>query len=149
MSSDIQTLRIDDLFVGQKFLSAEYLLEAEEIKTFARMYDPQPFHTDEEMAQKTLFRGLAASGWLTAAITMRLAVGCVPIAGGLIGTNAEMSWPVPTRAGDTLRLESEILEVTRSETHPGRGTVTAINRTLNQHGQPVQIQTVKLVIFSK
>src|SRR5262245_33933153 len=103
-------LYFDDLQVGQRFVSGTHELDVAQIKAFARQFDPQPFHLDEDAARDTLFAGLAASGWHTAAITMRLMVERGhPIAGGLIGGSAEISWPQPTRPGDILRVESEIL----------------------------------------
>src|SRR5687768_9868644 len=103
-------LYLDDLHVGQRFVSGFHAIDDAQIKTFARQFDPQPFHLDEAMAKGTLFAGLAASGWHTAAITMRLLVdGGAPIAGGIIGAGGEVSWPKPTRPGDTLHVESEIV----------------------------------------
>src|ERR1022692_363691 len=87
-------LYLDDLHVGQHFTSASHAIDAAQIKAFARQFDPQPFHLDEEAAKGTMFGGLVASGWHTAAITMRLLVESgLPIAGGLIGIGGEMSWP--------------------------------------------------------
>ena len=104
-------LYLDELSVGQRFTSGAHALDAAQIKAFAGQFDPQPFHLDEEAAQGTLFAGLAASGWHTAAITMRLLVdGGAPIAGGVIGAGGEIAWPRPTRPGDVLQVESEVLE---------------------------------------
>lgn len=103
-------LYLDDLHVGQRFTSGVHALDTAQIKAFAGQFDPQPFHLDDEAARSTLFAGLVASGWHTAAITMRLLVqGGVPIARGLIGVGAEVSWPRPTRPGDVLRVESEVV----------------------------------------
>jgi acyl dehydratase len=127
---------LDDLRIGQRFSSGEHVLDATQIKAFAAQYDPQPFHLDEEAARGSLFGGLAASGWHTAAITMRLLVGGgAPIAGGVIGAGGEIAWPRPTRAGDVLRVESEVLEVTPSRSRPERGTVTLRSETRNQRGE--------------
>ena len=105
-------LYLDDLVVGQKFNSREYLLDAEQIMTYAREFDPQPFHTDSEQAKNTFFKGLAASGWHTASITMKLVVESLPMSAGVIGAGVEeLSWPLPTRPGDRLHLESEVLEI--------------------------------------
>jgi acyl dehydratase len=99
-----QRLYLDDFHVGQRFTSATHVIDAAQIKAFARQFDPQPFHLDEEAAKGTLFGGLVASGWHTAAVTMRLQVESgLPIAGGIIGIGGEMSWPRPTRPGDVLR----------------------------------------------
>jgi acyl dehydratase len=138
---------LDDLRVGQRFSSGEHVLDATQIKAFAAQYDPQPFHLDEEAARGSLFGGLAASGWHTAAITMRLLVGGgAPIAGGVIGAGGEIAWPRPTRAGDVLRVESEVLEVTPSRSRPERGTVTLRSETRNQRGEVVQVLTARLVV---
>ena len=107
-------LYLDDLHVGQRFTSATYVVDASEITAFARQFDPQPFHLDKDKARDTLFAGLAAFGWHTAAITMRLQVdGGLPIAGGIVGAGGEINWPRPTRPGDTLCVVSEIEEIPR------------------------------------
>ena len=141
-------LYLEDLRVGQRFTSGEHALDAAQIKAFAARFDPQPFHLDEEAARGSLFAGLAASGWHTAAITMRLLVegGAPRIAGGIVGPGGEIGWPRPTRAGDVLRVESEVLAVTPSRSRPDRGTVTLRSETRNQRGEVVQVLTVKLVV---
>ena len=135
-------LFLDDLHVGQRFSSGAHAIEEQQIKAFAGAFDPQPFHLDEDAAKETLFGGLAASGWHTAAITMRLPVdGGAPIAGGIIGAGGEISWPKPTRPGDVLQVECEILEVTPSRSRPDRGMVTMRCETFNQRGETLQILT--------
>ena len=142
-----ELLYLDDILVGQRFTTRTKLVEEAEIKAFAAAYDPQPFHLDDDAAQATLFGGLAASGWHTAAMTMRLLVDSgAPFAGGIIGGGGELSWPRPTRPGDILLVETEILEVTPSRSRPERGMVTVRNDTRNQNGEIVQSFTVKLVV---
>jgi acyl dehydratase len=142
-----ELLYLDDLAVGQKFTSGTHALDLDQIKAFARQFDPQPFHLDEEAAKRSLFQGLAASGWHTAAITMRLLNdGGLPIAGGIIGAGGEIQWPQPTRPGDVLHVESEILSVTPSRTRPDRGMATMRSETCNQKGEVLQILTAKLVV---
>jgi acyl dehydratase len=145
-----EPLYLDDLYVGQKFGSDSHQLDAEQIKAFAAQFDPQPFHLDDVAARSTLFGGLAASGWHTAAITMRLMVTSgAPMAGGLIGAGCEINWPIPTRPGDTLRVESEIQKIAVSRTRPDRGIVTVRNTTFNQAGQVVQVMTAKQIVFRR
>lgn len=140
-------LYLDDIHAGQRFASGTYAVDEAQIKAFARQFDPQPFHLDDATAKGTLFGGLAASGWHTAAITMRLLVdGGAPIAGGIVGAGGEVSWPQPTRPGDTLQVHSEVLEVTPSRSRPDRGMVTVRSETRNQRGEVVQILTAKLVV---
>ncbi len=140
-------LYLDDLRVGQRFTSATYAIDADEIKTFARNFDPQPFHLDEEAAKDTFFGGLAASGWHVAAVTMKLLVGGGgPIAGGVVGAGGEFAWPKPTRPGDVLQVTSEVLEITPSRSRPNRGVVTMRSETRNQQGDVVQVLTAKLVV---
>jgi acyl dehydratase len=140
-------LHLDDLHVGQRFVSATHTIDQTQITTFAAQFDPQLFHTDEEAAKSTLFKGLAASGWHTAAITMRLNVeGGLPLAGGIIGAGGEINWPAPTRPGDTLHVESEVIEVTPSRSKPDRGIAVIVSRTINQRGEIVQTLTAKLVV---
>ena len=142
-----QRLFLDDLHVGQRFVSGTYALVADEITAFAAAYDPQPFHLDDVAARDTLFDGLAASGWHTAAITMRLqVVSGLPLSGGIVGAGAEITWPKPTRPGDILRVESEIVEIKPSRSRPDRGMVTVRSETLNQRNEVVQILVAKLVV---
>jgi acyl dehydratase len=140
-------LYLDDLSVGQRFVSATHSIDEAQIKAFAMQFDPQPFHTDETAAKDTFFKGLAASGWHTAAITMRLNVETgLPLAGGLIGAGGEINWPAPTRPGDTLHVESEVVEITPSRSKPDRGIAAIVSRTINQRGEVVQILKGKLVV---
>ena len=140
-------LHLDDLVVGHKFATGSVTLTLEGCKGFAAEFDPQPFHLDEEAARESVFGRIAASGWYTAALSMRLLVdGELTIAGGLIGLGNEMTWPRPTYPGDTLRVETEVLAIRVSESKPDRGIVTARNVTLNQHGEPVQIAVVKMLV---
>lgn len=140
-------LYLDDLQVGQQFTSGTYQMNADRMKAFAAEFDPQPFHLNEQAAQDSIFNGLAASGWHTAAATMQLTVtGGLQIAGGLIGLGGEIEWPRPTRPGDTLRVESEIVEIAASRSNPTRGIVKVCSTTRNQHGEPVQIFTAKLLV---
>ena len=140
-------LYLDDLHVGQRFVSATYEIDEAKIKAFAGAFDPQPFHLDDGAAKSTLFGGLAASGWHTAAITMRLNVlGGLPVAGGIVGAGGELAWPKPTRPGDVLHVESEILEITPSRSKPDRGMVVARSETVTQHGDVVQSAVMKLTV---
>src|SRR6476661_5758828 len=143
-------LYLEDLEVGRRFTSASHALDEAQIKAFAAQFDPQPFHLDEQAARSSLFGGLAASGWHTAAITMRLMVGGgVPIAGGVVGAGGEISWPRPTRPGDILQVDSEILAVTPSRSRPERGMITLKSETRNQNGEVVQILTSKMLVWKR
>jgi acyl dehydratase len=140
-------LYLDDLHVGQRFTSATHAVDAEQITAYARQFDPQPFHLDAEAAKATLFGGLAASGWHTMAMTMRLLVDAgLPLAGGIIGAGAEIAWPQPTRPGDVLRVVSEIEEITPSRSRPDRGMVRVRSETRNQRDEVVQVLTSKLIV---
>lgn len=142
-----QPLYLDDLKAGDRFVSGEHALDEAQITSFAKQFDPQPFHLDDEAAQATLFGGLAASGWHTAAITMRLLVGGgLPLAGGIIGAGGEISWPKPTRPDDVLHVETEVVSVTPSRSRPDRGMVTVRSETRNQHGDVLQHSVYKLVV---
>lgn len=148
MKSEVTTgLYLDDLAIGQIFESESYVLDRRQLLEFSEAYDPQPFHMDDDAAQRTLFGGLAASGWQTAALTMRLMVaGGAPLAGGIIGAGAEIAWLRPVRPGDTLKVFSEVTEIIPSRSKPDRGMVTLRSETRNQHGQVVQVLTSKLVV---
>ena len=125
-------------------------MDPERMKAFAAEFDPQRFHLSEEAAQQSIFKGLAASGWHTAAATMRLMVlGELKLTGGLVGLGGEIEWLRPTRPGDTLRVESEILEIVPSRSKPDQGTVKVRITTLNQRGEPVQVFTEKLLVFKR
>jgi acyl dehydratase len=139
-------LYLDDLQVGQRFTSKTHLVDETQIKAFAGQFDPQPFHLDENAAGDSLFSGLVASGWHTAAITMRLLVESLPLAGGLIGTGGELSWPRPTRPGDILRVEIEIAEIIPSRSRPDRGVALTRIVTRNQRDEEVQILIAKLIV---
>ncbi len=139
-------LHLDDLHVGQRFSSGTHAIDAAQIVAFAAQFDPQPFHLDDAAARQTLFGGLAASGWHTASITMKLLDASVPFAGGIIGAGGEIAWPQPTRPGDILRVESEILEIKPSRSRPERGMVTVRSRTSNQRDEIVQILTAHLIV---
>jgi acyl dehydratase len=143
-------LYLEDLQAGQRFKTGSHPLTEDEIIAFARLYDPQPFHIDPEAARHSFFEGLAASGWHTGAITMRLQIESGPqLAGGMIGASMELSWPQPTRPGDTLHVESEILEVTPSRSKPDRGFITLKSLTKNQKDEVVQSQTAKLLVWRR
>jgi acyl dehydratase len=143
-------LYLEDFAVGRRFVSTAHTLDAGQIKAFAARVDPQPFHLDETAAQASFFHGLAASGWHTAAITMSLLVQSgMPIAGGLIGAGAEIEWPRPVRPGDTLTVESEVMEVKPSRSRPERGMITVKSQTRNQHGEVVQILTSKMLVWRR
>jgi acyl dehydratase len=146
----MEPLWLEDVEVGSKFRTAEYKVTREDVIEFARKYDPQPFHMSESTAEGTFFNGLAASGWHTAAITMRLLVTSgIPIATGIIGASVDLAWPSPTRPGDILRVELTVTEVRSSKSNPSRGFVTTVYDTLNQHGSARQHTTAKLLVFAK
>ena len=144
---DNDRLYLDDLQIGQRFTSGTHVVDEEQIKAFARQFDPQPFHLDNEVAKNTLFSGLVGSGWHIAAITMRLLVeGGLPLAGGIIGAGGELDWPNPTRPGDTLKVESEVLDIRPSQSRPDRGVATVRSLTRNQRNEVVQRLTAKLIV---
>jgi acyl dehydratase len=140
-------LYLDDLHVGDRFTSETHLIEEARIKEFAAEFDPQPFHLDEASASASLFKGLAASGWHTAAIAMRLLVtGGLPLAEGIIGLGGEIAWPKPTRPGDLLHVESEIVSITPSRSKPHQGVVTVRSTMFNQHQEAVYVFTAKILV---
>lgn len=139
---------LEDFAVGQTFGSGRLRVNAERIKTFAAEFDPQPFHLDEEAARGSIFRGLAASGWHTAAMTMRLLVdGELKPVGGIVGAGFDdFQWPRPVRPGDELSVEAAILEVRPSKSRPSQGMIKVRTTTLNQNGEAVQISVGNLVV---
>jgi acyl dehydratase len=138
---------LQDLEVGQRFVSGTHQLDAAQVIAFATEFDPQPFHLSDAAAKESFFGGLVASGWHTAAITMRLLVeGELQIAGGMIGGGGEARWPTATRPDDLLQVFSEIVEVSPSRTKPDRGSILLRSETRNQHGEIVQLLTARLVV---
>jgi acyl dehydratase len=142
---------LEEFEPGQKYVSAKTRVEAQAIKAFAAEFDPQPFHLDENAARDSFFGGLSASGWHTAAITMRLLVGSgFRPAGGIIGTRAdELKWPRPVRPGDELHVEVEVLDVRPSTNKAGLGYVKFRSTTLNQNGEAVQVIVMNLLVRSR
>ena len=141
-------LHFEDFAVGQIYGSGRQRIEADRIKAFAGEFDPQSFHLDDATARETFFGGLAASGWHTAALTMRLLVDSeLKVAGGLIGAGCdELRWPRPVRPGDELRLESEVMEVRPSKSRSDIGLIKVRTTTFNQRGEPVQVLVSNLVV---
>jgi acyl dehydratase len=139
---------LEDYAVGQTYSSGRVRVEKDQIVAFAKQFDPQPYHLDEDAALKSPFNGLAASGWHTAAMTMRLMVdGEFQPAGGILGVGFDqLSWPRPVRPGDELHVKSEVLEVRPSKSRPDRGMIRVQNTTLNQNGEVVQMFTGNLLV---
>jgi acyl dehydratase len=143
----VSELYLEDLHVGQRFSSGTHALDEDQVIAFASQFDPQPFHLDAAAAGAMFFGGLVASGWHTAAITMRLLVlGGVPVARGLIGVGAELSWPRPTRPGDVLRVDSEVVEISPSRSRPDPGLVKVRSETRNQRDEVVQVLEARMIV---
>lgn len=140
-------LYFEDFHVGQKFNSvASYMVTAAEIKEFGQKYDPQPFHLDEAAGEASFFRGLAASGWLTAAIVMRLRVHSIPVSGGMIGAGAEeIRWTEAVRPGDSIHTEIEVVAVRHSKKRKDYGVVSVFTLAYNQRNQVVLRATVNFL----
>jgi acyl dehydratase len=149
MSVTPSRLYLEDLAIGQRFRAEPVALSLADIKAFATSFDPQPFHLDEEAARASLFGELVASGWHTAALTMRLLTECAPIAGGLIGTGGRLEWTRPVRPGDRLAVEAEITSVAASRSRPERGVAEMRIVTTNQRGETVQRLTAKILVFAR
>jgi acyl dehydratase len=139
---------LEDFAPGQKYASGRLRVESERIKSFAAEFDPQPFHQDEEAARRSIFGGLAASGWHTAAMTMRLLVESdFKPAGGIVGAGFdEFRWPQPVRPGDELSVEAEVLELRPSKSRPNQGLIKVRTTTRNQKGEIVQVSVGNLVV---
>ena len=146
-----QELYFEDFYVGQIFHSlGSARVTAEEIKEFGQKYDPQPFHLDQAAGENSFFKGLAASGWLTAAIVMRLRVQSITVFGGMIGAGVEeMRWTLPVRPGDTLRTENEVLGVRHSSSRTGYGIVRTRTLAYNQRNELVMRSTVNFLAPTK
>jgi acyl dehydratase len=140
---------LEDFAVGQTFNSGRLRIDKERVLAFAAEFDPQPFHLDEAAARHSIFGGLAASGWHTAAVTMRLlAESELKPAGGIIGAGLdECRWPRPVRPGDELRIECEVIEVRPSKSRPEQGLIKLRTTTLNQDDEAVLVHVVNLVVL--
>jgi acyl dehydratase len=139
---------LEDYAVGQTFNTGRLRVDKEQIIAYAKQFDPQPYHLDEDAARKSPFQGLAASGWHTAGLTMRLLVdGELKTAGGILGVGFDnLSWPRPVRPGDELHAKSEILEVRPSKSKPDRGMIRVQTTTFNQNEETVMIFTGNLLV---
>ncbi|GJH16265.1 MaoC family dehydratase [Caballeronia novacaledonica] len=145
-----EPLYLDDLKAGMQFESPEFLVSEGDVRRFASEFDPQPFHLDETAAKASVFRGLAASGWHTAALTMRLLVsGGLPLAGGIVGMSVELAWVRPVRPGDVLRVVSTVQDVQRSRSKPSQGIVTVMSETMDDSGEVVQRLVSKLLVTAR
>lgn len=142
-------LYLEDLEVGATFTSGSYEMTQERILQFASEFDPQPFHTDPDAAKETFFGGLAASGWHTAAVTMRLLVESAPLAGGLIGAGSEVSWPRAVRPGEVLRVVTTVKELIPSKSKPDRGLAIMESVTCNQDDEVCQKSVAKVLVFRR
>ncbi len=143
-------LYLDDLYVGQKFVSGGHLIDEAQIVAYAKQFDPQVFHLDAEAAKNTFFQGLAASGWHTASLSMRLVTESIPLVDGVIGGGMEeLAWPQPTRPGDILQVDSEIIEIIPSQSKPNRAMVRVLCHTRNQRGEVLQRFRPKMVVFKR
>lgn len=142
------SIHYDDLTVGRVYRSGSLVVTAEEIVAFASRYDPQPFHLDAIEAERSVFGGLVASGWLTASLTMRLMVTSeFQLGGGAIGLGVEtLRWPQPVRPGDTLVVSVEIVTMRASESKPGFGVVKIRTTTANQRDEVVQVMVSNILI---
>jgi acyl dehydratase len=145
----MEALYLDDLKPGDVFESGGYTVTADDIKAFAREFDPQPFHLDEKTAEAGFFHGLIASGWHTAAITMRLMVESMPMGSGSIGASVELTWTRPVRPGERLCAKTVIDEVKLSRSKPDRGIVHTTTETRNERGELCQVMRSKVVAFRR
>jgi acyl dehydratase len=139
---------LEDFAVGQTFGSRRLRIDKARVLAFAAEFDPQPFHLDEAAARRSIFGGLAASGWHTAAVTMRLMIEIeLKPAGGFVGAGLdECRWPRPVRPGDELRVECEVIEVRPSKSRPEQGLIKLRTTTLNQDDEAVLVHVVNMVV---
>jgi acyl dehydratase len=143
----MKELYFEDLNAGDKFQSETFAVPSKEIIEFAEKFDPQKFHLNAKSAERSIFKGLVASGWHTAAITMRLFVKTLNFAEGAIGLGVdELRWPHAVRPGDVLRVETEILETRLSKSRPNVGVIRLRNVTLNQRNEPVQTMSASALV---
>ena len=130
---------LSDFQMGQRFESPVVIIDEAQALDFARQFDPQPFHLDEQAAQQSLFKGLATSGWFTASMSFRLiSESGIDLLGGIIGRQIEsLQWPRPLRPGDSLRVVTTVARIERSDKNPRYGTIVFAHESLNQNGEAV------------
>jgi acyl dehydratase len=137
----------DDLKVGDRFKSESLRVTERQVIEFAHKFDPQMFHLTRKRAERTIFKGLIASGWHTAAMTMRLFVQRLNFAEGAIGLGVdELRWPNPVRPGDVLQVETEIVDLRLSRSKPNCGILRLRNVTTNQRGEIVQTMFANAIV---
>jgi acyl dehydratase len=140
----------EDLKAGDRFKSGTYKVTEEQIVSFAREFDPQPFHLDPAVTRQPMFKGLIASGWHTAAITMRLFVQILNFAEGAIGLGVdELRWPNAVRPGDVLQVGTEIVDLRESRSKPSHGIIRIRNVTTNQRGEVVQTMFASALVLRR
>src|ERR1700737_2547670 len=138
----------EDVKAGERFKSATDQVSEEQIISFAREFDPQPFHLDAAVARRTMFKSLIASGWHTAALTMRLFVQTLNFAEGAIGLGVdELRWPNPVKPNDVLQVETEIVDLRESQSKPSHGIVRLRYVTTNQRGEVVQTMYASALVL--
>lgn len=135
--------------VGDYYVSDTYEVTEEEIIAFAKQYDPQTFHIDPIKAKDSFFKGLAASGWLTGSVMMKLQVASNPFGFGLVGVEVSLEWPSPTRTGDILQIRTEIKDIKMSRSKPNRGILSMETITTNQHGEVRMVMQNKILGFTR
>ena len=137
----------DDLKVGDRFKSEPLSVTEKQVIEFAYKFDPQMFHLNRKSAERTIFKGLIASGWHTAAVTMRLFVQTLNFAKGAIGLGVDkLRWPNVVRPGDVLTVETQILALRRSRSRPRYGIIRLRYVTTNQHGEIVQTMLASAMV---
>ncbi len=140
----------EDLAPGMSFTGEPVTLTADDIKAFARQFDPQPFHLDEAAGEASFFKGFAASGWHTAALAMRAMTTSGPkLAAGYIGGGGSITWNKPVYAGDTLTVRGEFTELKPSRSRPERGIAVLRCETSNQHGEVVQVLIANVLVWRR
>lgn len=151
VSANPEAMHYEDLAVGRSFTTTSVDVTAEEVATFAARYDPQPFHLDPVAAKRSVFGGLVASGWMTAALTMRLMVQSeFNFGAGVVGLGVDtLKWPNPVRPGDRLTATIEVAAMRTSESKPGFGVVKLKTTTTNQAGEVVQVMVSNVLVRRK
>jgi acyl dehydratase len=137
----------DDVKVGDRFKSEPFGVTQKKLIEFAHKFDPQMFHLSRWAAERTIFKGLIASGWHTAAVTMRLFVQTLNFAEGAIGLGVDkLRWPNAVRPGDVLTVETKILDARLSRSRPRYGIIRLRNVTTNQRGEVVQMMLASAMV---
>ncbi len=139
---------VETLEIGQTFTSDSLLITKDKIIAFAKEFDPQPFHLDEDEAKQTFFNELVASGWHTSSVTMKLILQSMPFKHGMVGSGGQVSWKRPVKPNDSLHVTTKIINIKPAKNNANQIYLTLECQTLNQFNRVCQIMEANVIAFN-